>query len=178
MFKLRQDVREGQLRSAVLNNSLTVKVGDAIVPLAASNAVTNATAVVAGDKYPIGIVVGFSGPNGEVISQGQNPINTPNQITTASDNLTVAKYRAVYLPITSDMEFSATLSGTAGTTAGSDTAFVWFNLSDAATLDETSVLVYTDGSAPLQVLSYGLDPLDTTNKTAIVKFVKFTGHKQ
>lgn len=163
---------QGQTRRAILNNSLTVKVGDVIVPLASSSAVTNATASVAGDKYPIGIVVGFSKANGEVIGQGVDPSNTPVQLVTASDNLTVAKYYAVYVPITPSMEFSADLNAVAGTTSGSDTAFVWFNLADAATLSESSVVVYTDASAPLQVLSFGLDPEDTTNKRVICRFAK------
>lgn len=177
MFKLRQDVYHAQLRRAVLNNSLTVKVGDVIAPLGSSNAITNASAVVAGDKYPLGVVVGFCKSNGEVIGQGIDPSNSPAQLVTASDNLTVAKYQAVYVVITPEMEFSATLDAVAGTTAGSNTSFVWFNLIDASTLDESSVLVATDGSAPLQVFSYGLDASDSTNFTVVCRFAKALSYR-
>ena len=170
MFKLRQDVYSSQLRRAVLNNSLTVKVCDVIAPLGSSDAVTNATASVAGDVYPLGVVVGFSKTNGEVISTGQNPLNSPVQLITASDNLTVDKYQAVYVPITPEMEFSATLDAVAGTTTNSDTKFVWFNLADCRLVDESSLVTYTNG--PQQVLSFGLDPLDSTNFTIICRFAK------
>ncbi|MDP2362677.1 MAG: hypothetical protein Q8M94_02785, partial [Ignavibacteria bacterium] len=102
MFKLRQDYRSVATRRAILNNSLTVKIGDVIIPLAASSAVTNATGALAGDYYPLGIVVGFSKANGEVIGVGTDPANTPAQLITASDNLTVAKLHAVYIPITEE----------------------------------------------------------------------------
>jgi len=172
MIKLRQDVYQAQTRHALIDNSLTVKVGDVIAPTADGDTVSNSTALTAGDKYVLGVVVGFCKTNGEVISQGQNPSNTPNYLTTAADNTTVDKYHAVYVPITSEMEFRVTLSDTAGTTTHSDQAFVWFSLSDCRTIDETSVLVANDGSAPLQLFSFGLDPEDTDNKTVICRFAK------
>jgi hypothetical protein len=172
MFKLRQDVYGVQTRSAVLNNSLTVKIGDVIAPLASGSAVTNATATVAGDVYDLGVVVGFTTKTGGVISTGNDPANTPSQLITASDNLTVDMYRAVYVPLSPEMEFSATLDAVAGTTTDSDDAFVWFNLADARTLDESTILVANSGSAPLQFFSYGLDPEDSTNFTVIGRFAK------
>jgi len=172
MFKLRQDVQEVQLRHALLDNSLTVKVGDIVAPTADGDIVSNSTALTAGDKYVLGLVVGFCKQNGEVIGQGQDPSNTPNQLATDADNTTGDKYHALYVPITPEMEFSATLSDTAGTTTYSDKSFVWFNLSDCRTLDETSVLVANDESAPLQVFSFGLDPEDTDNETVICRFAK------
>ncbi len=186
MIKLRQDVYHAQTRRGLLNNSLTVKVGDVIIPVAAtSGVITNATAAVAGTGlFPLGVVVGFSGPNGEVVGQGQSSVGTttPAQVVTAANNVTAAytgqtsggQIYAVYVPITEEMEFSMDLSGVAGTTqAYSALAYVWFNLSDAATVDETSVVQYGTGqTTPLQVFSLGLDPLDTANKTIIAKFAK------
>lgn len=173
MFKLRQDVYHAQTRRALLDNTLTVKIGDVIVPLATTNSVvTNATGNVAGDKYVLGVVVGFSKQNGEVIGTGTDPANTPGQLVTAADNTTNAKYYAVYVPITPEMEFSATLSAVAATTTNSDGVFVWFNLTDARTVNEASVVQYGDGTAPLQLFSFGLDPEDTANKTIICRFAK------
>lgn len=176
MFKLRQDVYHAQTRHALLNNSLTFKVGDVIIPVGANTgAVTNDTTALLASPYVLGVITGFSKLNLEVISQGQDPLNTPNQLTTAADNTTVAQYQAVYVPITTEMEFAATLSAAAGTTTGSDTAFQWFDFTDARTLDETSVTAI--GATPLAVLSYGVDPEDTTSKTIICRFAKAVGYQ-
>lgn len=172
-FRLRQDDYQVQTRTALMMNSLTFKVGDVIVPNnVSSGVVTNATASTAGDVYVLGLVVGFSGPNGEVITTGADPLNTPAFITAGASNTTVQKYSVQYIPITPEMEFLATLDATAGTTANSDTPFVWFNLADCRTVSETTAIVYGSGSAPLQLLSYGLDSADTNNKTIICRFAK------
>lgn len=171
-FKLREDVYSAHTSRALLNNSLTVKVGDVVIPTGADGIVTNATGSVAGDVYVLGVVVGFSKLNGEVISTGTDPANTPAQLVTASDNTTVDKYHAVYVPILPHMEFSATIDAAAATTAGSEDPFVFFNLVDARTLDESTVVQATSGSAPLQFFSVVLDPEDTTNKTVIGRFAK------
>ena len=172
-FRLRQDVYTVQTRKALLNNSLTVKVGDFVVPLTGSGSIlTNDTALVAGDKYPIGLVVGFAKKNGEVIGQGtaQTAANTPAQLITAADNTTVDLYQAFYVPITEDMQMLGRLDAVAGTTALSDKDFVYFNCVSASAIDESSVVDYASG--PLQLLSEGLDPMDTTNFTVIVRLVK------
>ena len=172
-FRLRQDVYTVQTRNALLDDSITVKVGDLLIPTAAGDIVTNDTAAIAGDFYPIGLCVGFADDTGRVIGQGtaQTAANTPASLTTAADNTTVAKYNAVYVPITEDMQLLGVLDAVAGTTALSNKEFVYFNLVDARTIDESSVVAYTNAS-PLQLLSEGLDPLDTTNFTAIVRLVK------
>jgi len=163
MIQLRQDVQEVQTRHALLDDSLTVYVGDLIRPTTDGDIVTNAT-MTAG-VYALGYVIGFCKSNEEVISQGQNPSNTPNVLTTAADNTTVAKYHAVYIPITPEMEFRITLDAVAGTTALSDKAFVWFSMADARLVSEASVVHVTGVGVPLQVFSLGLDPEDTTNFT-------------
>ena len=61
----------------------------------------------------------------------------------------------------------------AATIAYSALAFVWFNLADARTVDESTVVQYGTGqTTPLQVFSLGLDPDDATNFTIIAKFAK------
>lgn len=172
-FRITQDVIEEQTRLGLLQNSLTFKVGDVVIPTSAGNILTNATAEVAGDFYNLGIIVGFKEANGAVIGQGQNPLFTPQQLITAADNTTVAQYYAQYVPITEITEVYATLSAVAGTTTLSDKAYVYFNLSDAHTLGESSVVAYTN-SVPLQFLSYGLWAGDSTNFTVIGRFSKYT----
>jgi hypothetical protein len=171
-FELIGSYRTEELRRGLLANSLTFKVGDVIKPLSSTaNVYTNASCN--GDVYVLGVVVGFSKANGEVIGTGQNPANTPAQLITASDNTTVDKYYAVFLPIKENMTWRALLSAVAGTTAASNDEYAWMNLSDARTLDESSALVPADASAPLQFLSYGVDSAgDSTSFSVIGKFAK------
>jgi len=159
MLKPLVDLRTAQTQRVLLGNSLTVKVGDAVTTTLASGIVyaTNATANVAGDKALLGVVVGFSKKNGEIYpTYGQDPSLTPNQVTTASDNTTNAQIYAVVIPFTSEMELEMDLDATAGTTSGSNQPFVYFNLADARTVSESSVISSDSASAPLQVFSLGL----------------------
>jgi len=169
MFKLRQDVYHAQTRHALLDNNITVQVGDLIKPIDSGDIVTNN--IISGD-YVLGVVVGFCQKNGEVIGQGQNPSITPNQLTTTATNTTNEQYHAVYIPITSEMEFRITLNNKAGTTPLSDKAFVWFNFANARTLAEDSVISANATGAPLDVFSYGLDPEDPTGYTIIGRIAK------
>lgn len=180
-FKLRQDVYHAQTRHALLDNSLTVYVGDLITPISGSSAVTNNSTTLTGSLYVLGVVTGFCGPNDEVISQGQAGTGTTaSYVTTIATNiassytgqLTGGQIYAQYVPITPEMEFSALLSATAATTTLSDQAFVYFNLTDARTVNEGSVVSAWGASNPLQVFSYGLDPADTTNHTIICRIAK------
>lgn len=175
MPQLRQDVYQVQTRHALLDNSLTVEVGDFIIPLNSSSVVTNATATLTGSLYILGMVSGFSYSNLQVVGQGQNPLQTPAQYTTVSNNVTLGATAAVYaqyIPIQPEMDFLITLSATAGTTAGSDQSFVWFNLTDARTVNEASVVSAFAATAPLQIFSYGLYPGDSTNHTIIGRVAK------
>ncbi len=191
MIKLRQDVYHAQTRRSLLDGGITVQVGQVITPLTTTSGVVS-NAACTGDVYVYGLVVGFSGPNGEVISGGQASVgtSTPAQITTIASNqsaaytgqLTGGQLCAVYVPISPEMEFSGTLSLVAGTTqAYSGLAFNFYDLSDAGTVSEATVLQYAAGlSSPKQVMSVpngvsptsALDPLDTTNFTIIFRFVK------
>lgn len=177
MFRLRRDVYQAQTRHALLNNSLTVKIGDIVAPLPTTNSIlTNATATVTLTTRPfLGLVIGFSKANGGVITTGTDPANTPGQLVTAADNTTVASYHVVYIPITEQMEFSADLSAAAGTTTNSDGVFVWFSLSDCRNVSESTVLQYGSASAPLRIFSYGVDPEDSASKRIICRF-QLTGN--
>ena len=169
MFQLRQDVYHAQTRHALLDNNITVKVGDLIKPTNYGDVVTNS--INAGD-YVLGVVVGFCKKNGEVIGQGQNPSITPNQLITTTTNTANEQYHAVYIPITPEMEFRITLDDKAGTTPLSDKAFVWFSFADASTLAENSVIAANATGAPLDVFSYGVDPEDPTGSTIIGRIAK------
>lgn len=170
-FKLRSDTYNLQTRRALLDNGLTVRVGDVVIPLASDpSVVTNATTAVAGDKYVLGVVVGFSKANGEVIGTGADPSQTPAQLVTPANNTTVEKYHAVYIPIRHEQEWLADVSATPGTTTGSDKPFTYFNLLNAGTIDESSVLLPEATGVPLQVLSLGV--ASENPGKLVVKFAK------
>ena len=165
MLKPLVDLRTAQTQRVLLGNGLTVKVGDAVTINLDSGVVyaTNDTPNVVGDVYLLGVVVGFSKKNGEVYpTYGQDPSLTPNQVTTATDNTTNAQIYAVVVPFTSEMELEMDLNAAAGTTSGSDQPFVYFNLVDARTVDESSVTGSDQSNAPLQILSLGLIEGSTT----------------
>jgi hypothetical protein len=176
MFKLRQDDYQVQTRHALLDNTLTVYVGDVIQPINGfASVVSNATTALLASPYVLGVVTGFCYKNLQVIGQGQNPSLTPNQYTTVSNNTTLGATAAVYatyIPITEEMIWLATLSATAATTAGSDQSFVWFNLTDARTVNEASVVDVFGAGTPLSVFSYGVAPEDTSSHTIICRFAK------
>lgn len=165
-----------QTRHALLDNSLTVEVGDVIQPVNGfASVVSNATTALLASPYVLGVVTGFSYKNLQVIGQGQNPLNTPNQYVTLSNNTTLGATAAVYanyIPITEEMIWTATLSATAGTTTGSDQSFVWFNLTDARTVNEGSVVGPYGAGYPLSIFSYGVAPEDGTGNTIVCRFAK------
>ena len=171
MIALRKDAYQVETKLALLMDSLTFKVGDVIIPIGTSvNAVTNGTSETVGDKYVLGVIVGFCKQNGEVIGSGLDPTNTPNYITTGATNVSTVKYHCRYIPITPDMEWRMTLSAAAGTTAASDDEFAWFSLTDCRTVNEASAVTYPTTS--LQIMSFGVDPEDSTSKTIIGRFAK------
>jgi|SRR6185436_5301310 len=173
MFQLVRSYREEEVKRAILANSLTVKVGDLVIPVGTDASFTNATGSIAGDYYPVGLVVGFSRVNGEVIGTGSDPLNTPASLTTASDNLTNAKYYVNYIPLKADMVLIGTLDAVAGTTSLSDIAFSWFNLADARTIHESDSTAYATGAAtPKQIMSLGLYEGDATNFTIYCRVAK------
>jgi len=180
-FLPKSDYRQEQTQRALLQVSLTFKVGD-IVALIGSGAttyqtiLTNATGSVVGALYPVGVLVGFSKQNGEVISQGQDPTNTPNQLTTTATNISTEKYYGVFLPITSEMEFVGDLDAVAGTTNYADQYGVYFDLTDCRTITEASVDLPTAVASDDQILSLGVNPLNT--KQIFCKIIKnlYTRH--
>jgi hypothetical protein len=169
MIKPIADFYSSQTQRYLLGNSLTVKVGDAVVPgYDEDNKLSYVTnSDVTGADNILGVVVGFSKENGEIYPHyGQDPSLTPNQITTSATNLTSEKIYAVVLPITRDLEFEIDLNATAGTTDYSDQPLVYFSLADAGTVDESSASTSAGG----EIISLGLIP--GSNKKIRAKFVK------
>ena len=166
MFRPVNDFRQEETKLVLLYNSLTFKVGDVVALDNTGSALylsyaTNATGAVAGNYLVYGVLQGFAKADGSIYpAQGQDPINTPNQVTTAVTNTTVELIYGVVLPIKASMTFIADLDAAAGTThISSSQPYVYFDLADARTLDESSV---TAVSTPAQFLSYGVVEGQTT----------------
>ena len=169
-----------ETRNLLLKDSLTFKVGD-LVFASGSGASTyltvmsNATTGTAGSYYIYGIVTGFRDKLGNIYpSTGQDPTNTPNQVTTGATNVSTVKLQAVVLPIKESEEYEVDLDDTAGTTSYSDQPLVWFNFADCRTLDESTAIAANDGSSPLQFFSLGTikDPSTSTVTKVRGKFAK------
>ena len=166
-FKPLKDYRQEQTQRCILAPSLTFKVGD-IVGLVGSgstlyyNTLSNHATYTVGAVYPIGVLVGFSKANGEVIGGGQDPLNTPNTLTTLSTNLTVDKYYGVFLPITMTMEWIGDLGAASGTTAYSDQPYAYFQLTDCRTITETSAVAASNVASTSQILSLGVNPQNSS----------------
>ena len=158
MIKPLTSYRDEELINAIISNTLTVKVGDAVsfVNTSGVSCVTNATNKTSGAYRPFGVVVGFATNSGGVYpTQGQDTSVYPSQIITTATNTTSELYNAVILPFREGMFFEIDADDTLGHTTLSDQKGVYFNLVDCRTIDESSVIASDDGSAPLQIFSLG-----------------------
>ena len=109
------------LKKAVIANSITVAVGEAVA-LDSSGYITNAAA----SEPLFGIVTGFSNNDGSPLSPTGYVAGTATKtdvtsVVADSDNETVDKYKAI-VETSEDKVWSAQVSGTLGTTAQSPTA--------------------------------------------------------
>lgn len=140
------------IQDAVLSNSITVSVGDAVI--INGSAPEFVTTAAGGTGIVLGTIVTIKGG----ASQGNTPLQV-STVTTASDNQTVDKISVDILPSQSLTTMIADLDDTAGTTANSQ-YFGYFNLSgtDSGLLDESTYAAATEK----QFLSYGLVPGSTT----------------
>lgn len=178
-FKLLKKADVLDYKNAVIANSVTLAVGDAVIP----GATTQAPFLVPGQNATntsqyTGIILG-------VIS-GINNTGKPsekNSVTTASDNQTTGLYSAEYLPTYIPMQYVVDMSADLGTTTGSDTYMAMFYVgynstghhntayNDAGQLDESSVAVFT---TQLHFFSYGQYKEGNINATT-GKYTQVTG---
>ncbi len=122
-----------ELKNAVIANSITLAIGDAVVP----GATTHAGAVTLAGATGLILGVVF-----EILQLGR--FCELSSVTTASDNETTKKYSARYIPTFISLEYTADLSAAAGTTTSSN-LLGFFNLTGAtspSTLDETSYTAF------------------------------------
>lgn len=171
MFRLLTDVQESQLRYAAYDDSAgadeTLQVGELCTSTGADGMVTvdstNAgAAVIAADDLVAGLVVGWSGPNGEIIDFGTDPNQARPSITIPDGN--PDNIQVIYVPITRNIEFEGLLDADSGTTGDSDFPLRYFDLNDASTIDESSDAA---AATTLKVFSLGLMPGEVTGSRRV-----------
>lgn len=147
----------------IMENSKTIAVGE-VAALTSDAGCTNGAAAAP----LLGIVIGFKDSLGNPLqptayTPGTATSSDVQSVTTASDNETVAKKRAI-VEISIFKKWSAAVSGTLGTTATSNKFGGWVDVDSANTnyarlLEST--FTRTAGTAS-NFFSYGLDPSDST----------------
>ena len=147
---------------AVIANSQTLTVGDAIVP-AATGHTKAVTGAASNSTTILGVVTA-------ILNAGY-AFTGLNSVAAGASNETTPAYYVQYIPTSiPGVQFKALLSAAAGTTTDSD-GIVTFNMySTNDKLDESSVALFT--ATKKQFVSLGLDPSDTTKKTVIGYFSK------
>lgn len=133
---------------AIIDNSQTLAVGDAVIISAAR------PQAVIGAKNTTGLVLGTVRAIMAGQAAGNNPLQV-NSFTAASNNVTVAKVGVKILPSFLTTTYVADLDDEAGTTTNSQ-YFGSFDLSATlnGTLDESSYVA----NGTNQFLSYGVNP--------------------
>lgn len=134
----------GDLEAAIIANSETLNLGDAIYALQS----TSTNQFVKGSKgNPTGKILG--------VVQGFRPISTSSSnltaeqtsFTAASNNQTVSQFAVLYEPARLHLKYLATLDNPVGTTTGSN-YFGMFNMSTGVNgLTESSFVVLNSGQS-------------------------------
>lgn len=141
------------IEGAILSNSITVSVGDAVIintsaPQFVTANGTNTTGIILGTVCAI--------KNGPAAG---NTFLQLNSVTTASNNQTVAQISVDIIPTSDQTTYVADLDAAAGTTTNSQ-YFGYFNMvsGTAGKLHEASYSASVEG----QFLSYGVNPGNTS----------------
>jgi hypothetical protein len=140
------------IENALLANSITVAVGDAVIINTGTPSTVTGAANMTGIILGTVVAIKNGAPSGNVFLQ-------ETTVTTASNNTTSAQISVDILPSTSVTTYVADLSAVSGTTTNSQ-YFGYFNLSASlnGTLNEASY----SASAEKQFLSYGVNPGNTS----------------
>ena len=146
MFKPLKEVVSSDLKKAVIINSASIAVGDAIVPGATAANSEFVDVATSTSALILGVVVGIEGKNGAVLEK--------SSVTVASDNQTVGLIKAVYIPAYIDIEYEADLDNTIAVTTGSD-GVGFMNLKDKDELSEASYVVFSGTAGQFKVFGQG-----------------------
>ncbi len=140
------------LRSAILGNSITAVVNDALEP-------SSGFAILGTSANPLlGHLVSHTKGDGSGMTDNGSSAQYTGSFATTSDNQTVAKVRA-QIDISKETLYSAEVDATIGTTTGSNLLAYRMDLVDEDTLDESTAVT---GTSSAQYANWGLDPADST----------------
>jgi len=133
------------IKPVLLDNSTTYEVGMLVSlksDVVSSPTVADLRIIVPAQstKKVLGVLLGFVKSDGNVIGQGGQ-----RSITTAADNTTTGAYYGLVHLVTRETRLEADFTAALGTTTGSDRFGAKFALSDAKTVDESSVGVSETG---------------------------------
>jgi len=152
MFKPLKENVWGDTRSALIDNSQTLSIGEVIIP-----GVQGDTSVVltAGgtDGAVLGVVLGFKDVAGHSIEL--------NTVVAEADNLTDKKVKAIYVPSHLPIDYQTDLDAAAETTDNSG-AFGNFTIDATGLLADESTYAAFSTVENMQLFSYGLTGKDTT----------------
>lgn len=148
---LRENVWQ-DTRSALMDNSQVLTIGEAIIP-----GVQGDTSVVltAGgtDGAVLGVVVGFKDVAGHSIEL--------DTVTAEADNITDKKVKAIYVPAHLPIDWTTDLDAAAETTDNSG-AFGNMTIDSTGLLADESTIAAFSTVENMQLFSYGLTGKDTT----------------
>lgn len=139
-------------RSALIDNSQTLSIGEVIIP-----GVQDDTSVVltAGgtDGAVLGVVVGFKDVAGHAIEL--------DTVVAEADNVTDKKVKAIYIPSHLPIDYLTDLDAAAETTDNSG-AFGNMTIDSTGLLADESTIAAFSTVEDMQLFSYGLTGKDTT----------------
>jgi len=147
------------VKSALIDNSQTLSIGEVIIP-----GVQGDTSVVltggGTTSYLLGVVTGFKDQNGTALEY--------NTVVAENDNVTDKQVKAVYLPlyIGNPTEYISDLDAAAETTDNSG-AFGNFAVDSTGLLVDESTVVAFSTRTSVQLFSFGLTGKDTTQVTCV-----------
>jgi hypothetical protein len=152
MIRLKsEDQQVVELQQFLLDSSITVYVGDAVAfSTSTAGVVTNAPSAVAGTGYVVGVVAAIVDKDGNPFVSSSGAELT--SVVTPASNTT---YYVKVIPAYPEFTFVFDVNATLGTTTNSDKVGVEFNLADARTIAENSVILMGGTGYPKQVLSLG-----------------------
>lgn len=140
MFNSIKEVLLQDTEDYIIANSITLNIGDACYFKGSAGSGGFLTNMDSTSARVYGIVAGFvASPGGS--AQGNL---TTTQVVAASNNQTVAQYRARVIPVRGNRMFLADLNQAAGTTTGSgDPGYFGIKTTNSGQLDETTYVVET-----------------------------------
>lgn len=147
------------LEYALIDNSQTISIGEAIIPGVQGD--TSVILTAGGTLGPVlGVVLGFKDTAGSALEK--------SSVAAASDNVTVAEIKAAYLPAYKDVRYISDLDAAAETTDNSS-AFGNFSIDSTGLLVDESTVQAFSVLENMQLFSFGLTGKDTTQVS--VRFI-------